>query len=121
VVAREEIGLEVNAEKTKYMVMSRDQNAGRNYSMKNDSKSFEREEQLKYFGTTLMDQIPFILKPGNVCYHLLQHLLSSSLLSKNIKTKTCRTIISPVILCGCETWSLTLIEECRLRVFENRC
>jgi hypothetical protein len=55
-VARKEIGLEVNAEKTKYMVMSRDQNAGRNYSMKNDNKSFEREEQLKYFGTNILDQ-----------------------------------------------------------------
>ena len=57
VVVRKEIGLEVNAEKTKCMIMSPGQNAGRNYNMKNDNESFEREEQLKYFGTTLMDQI----------------------------------------------------------------
>jgi len=46
--------------------------------------------------------------------------LSSSLLSKNLKIKIYRTIILPVVSYGCETWSLTLMEECRLRVFENR-
>jgi hypothetical protein len=50
----------------------------------------------------------------------VQNLLSSSLLSKNVKTKIYRTIILPVVLYGCETWSFTLREECRLRVFENR-
>ena len=47
-------------------------------------------------------------------------LLSYSLLSKNLNIKICRTIILPVVLYGCETWSLTLREERRLRVFENR-
>jgi hypothetical protein len=46
--------------------------------------------------------------------------LYSSLLSKSVKIKIYRTIIFPVVLYGCETWSLTLMEECRLRVFENR-
>jgi len=50
----------------------------------------------------------------------VQNLLSSSLLSKNLKIKIYRTIILPVVLYGCETWSLTLKEERRLRVFENR-
>jgi hypothetical protein len=50
----------------------------------------------------------------------LQNLLSSSLLSKNLKIKIYITIISPVVLYGCETWSLTFREERRLRVFENR-
>jgi len=49
----------------------------------------------------------------------LENLMSSSLLSKNLKIKVYRTIILPVILYGCETWSLTLREERRLRVFEN--
>jgi len=48
-----------------------------------------------------------------------ENLLSSSLLSKKLKIKICRTIILPVVLYGCETWSLTLREERRLRVFEN--
>ena len=46
--------------------------------------------------------------------------LSSSLLSKNLKIKINRTIVLPAVLYGCETWSLTVREECRLRVFENR-
>ena len=58
------------------------------------------------------------LKSGNACYHSLQNLLSFSLLAENIKIKIFRTIILPVLY-GCETWSLTLSEEHRLRVFEN--
>ena len=50
----------------------------------------------------------------------MQNLLSSGLLSKNIKIKIYSAVILPVVLCGCETWSLTLREERRLRVFENR-
>ena len=54
------------------------------------------------------------------CYYSVQTLLSSRLLSKNLKIKIFKTIVLPVVLYGCETWSLTLREECRLRVFENR-
>ena len=50
----------------------------------------------------------------------MQNLLSSRLLSKNLKIKIYRTIIMPVVLYGCGTWSLTLREERRLRMFENR-
>jgi hypothetical protein len=50
----------------------------------------------------------------------VQNLLSSSFLSKNLKVKIYRTVFFPVVLYGCETWSLTLREEHRLRVFENR-
>ena len=53
VVASKEIGLEVNADKTKYMVMSRDQNARRSHDIKTDNSCFERVEQLRYLGTTL--------------------------------------------------------------------
>ena len=56
VVASKEIGLEVNADKSKYMVMSRDQNGGRSYSIKTDNRSFERVEEFKYLGTTLTNQ-----------------------------------------------------------------
>jgi hypothetical protein len=80
----------------------------------------------EYLGTTLTDQnsiqeeIKSRLKLGNACCHSVQNLLSSSLLSKNLKIKIYRTIIWPVVLYGCETWSLTLREEHRLRVLENR-
>jgi len=57
---------------------------------------------------------------GNACYYSVQNLLSSSLLSKTLKMKTYRTLILSVVLYGCETWSLTLREERRLSVCENR-
>jgi hypothetical protein len=116
----------VNAEKTKYMVMSRDQNTGRNGNIQIGSKSFETVKHFKYLGTTLTDQnsiheeVKSRLKSGNACYHLVQNLLSSSLLSKNVKIKIYRTIIMLVVLYGCESWSLTLREGSRLMVFENK-
>jgi hypothetical protein len=57
---------------------------------------------------------------ANACYHAVQNLWSSRLLSRNVKIKIYKTIILPVVLYGCETMSLTLREEHRLRVFENR-
>jgi len=126
VVAPKETGLEVNDYKTKYMIMSRDQNAGRSYSMKIDNSSIERVEEFKYLGTTLTNQnsiqeIKSSLKFGSAFYYSVQNLLSSSLISKNLKIKIYRTTYN-FARCpdGCGTWSLTLGEERRLRVFENR-
>ena len=56
VVATKEIGLEVNADKTKYMVMSREQTAGLSHTVKVDNSSIERVEEFKYLGTTLTNQ-----------------------------------------------------------------
>jgi hypothetical protein len=56
----------------------------------------------------------------NACYYSVHNLLSSRLISKNLKIKIYKTVILPVMLYECETWSLTLREEYRLRVFENR-
>ena len=61
-----------------------------------------------------------LYRPDDTCYYSVQNILSSSLLSKNLKIKIYRTIILSVVLYGCETWSVTLREERRLRVFENR-
>jgi hypothetical protein len=105
---------EVNADKTKYMVMSREQTAGLGHNMEVDNSSIEREEEFKIFGKTLTDhsliqeEIKNRFKLGNACLHSVQNLLSSSLLSKNIKIKIYRTIIVSVVVYGCETWSLTL-------------
>ena len=106
--------------------MSRDQKAGRRWNTKIYYSSFERVEKLKYFGTTLTyqnsirEEIKSRLKSRNACYHSVQNLLFSSLLSKNLKIEVRIIIISTVMLYGCETWSLTLWEERRLRVCENR-
>ena len=70
---------------------------------------------------SIPEEIKSRLKLGNSCYYSVQNLLSSSLLSKDLKIKIYRTIILPVFLYGCETWSLILREQRRLRVFENRC
>ena len=70
--------------------------------------------------TIIFPDIKCTLKSRNACYYSVQNLLSSSLLYKNIKIKIYRTIILPVVLYGCETWSFTLREERRLRMFENR-
>ena len=119
--ATKEIGLEVNADKTKYMIMSRDQNVARSYRMKIDNSSIERVEEFNVNkSNSVREEIKNRLKLGNACYYSVQNLLSSSLLSKNLKIKIYRTIILPIVLYGCETSSLTLREELRLRVSENR-
>jgi len=105
--------------------MSRDQKAVRSHSININNSSFERVEEFEYFGTTLTIQNSIQkesksrLKSANACYHSVQNLLSSTALSKNLKIKIYITIILPFVLCGCETWSLTLREERRLRVFES--
>ena len=68
----------------------------------------------------IQEEIKSRLKSGNICCLSVQNLLSSCLLSKNIKIKIYKTIILPVVLYVCETWLLTLREERRLRVCENR-
>jgi len=69
---------------------------------------------------SIHEEIKCRLRSENACYYLVQNLLSSSLLSKNIKVKIYRTIILPFVLYGCETWSPTVSEEHRPRVFGNR-
>jgi hypothetical protein len=124
--ASKEVGLEINVEKTKYMLVSHHQNVGRNQDIKIANRSFGNVTQFKYLGTTVTNQnliqedIKRRLNSGNACYHSVQNLLSSRLLSRNLKIRIYKTIILPVVLHGCETWSQTLREEQRFRVFENR-
>ena len=82
-------------------------------------------EEFKYLRTALTNQnstqeeIKSRMESGNACCHLVQNLLSSSWLSKSIKIKIYILVILPFVLYRSETWSLTLREEHRLRVFEN--
>jgi len=92
-IASEETKPEVNADKSKYMDMSRDRNAGRSHSIKNYNSSSETVEDFTYLGTILKNQnsiqeeIKSRLKSGNACCHSEQNILFSSLLSKYLKIK----------------------------------
>jgi hypothetical protein len=85
------VDLEVNSEKTKYMLRSCHPNAGQNHDIKIADISFENVAQLKYFGmrvtnqNLIQEEIKRRLSSGNDCYHSIQKLLLSCLLTKNIK------------------------------------
>ena len=85
-VASKVTGIEVTADTTKYMVLSRNHKTGRSHNVQIDNSSFERVEGFKYLGTSLSnensvkDEIKGTLKPRNTCYHSVQNLLPSSLL-----------------------------------------
>jgi hypothetical protein len=83
--ARKEVGLEINVKKTKYMSLSRHQNANQNCDIKIANRLFENMSQFRYLGVTVTNQRR--LNSGNACFHYVQNLLSSRLLSKNIKIR----------------------------------
>jgi hypothetical protein len=91
------------------MLLSRQQNVGQNGDIKIANRSFENVSQFKYLETIvtnqnlILEEIKGRLNSGNVCYHSVQNLLSSRLLSKILKIIICKTIILPVVLYGCET------------------
>jgi hypothetical protein len=96
------------------MLLSRHQNVGQNRDIKIANRSSENASQLKYLGTTVTNQnliqeeIKRRLNSGNACYLSVKNLLSSRLLSKNVKIRMYKTIILLVVMYGCETWSVTL-------------
>jgi hypothetical protein len=94
--------------------------------MKTAKISFETYGTVQIFGNDTnksnltQKEIKGRLNSNNACYQSVQNLLSSCLLSKNVKIRIYKTTILPFVLCGCEIWSLTLREEHRLRKFEKR-
>jgi hypothetical protein len=108
------------------MLMSHSQRIGKKHSINITNRCFEDVAKFRYLGTTLTNQNGMHeenksrLNLGNACYHSVQSLLSSCLLSRNVKVEIYKTIILLVVFYGCETWLRTLREEHILRVFENR-
>jgi hypothetical protein len=98
--------------------MSCRQITGRNHNIKVGNKSFQSVATFKYLGMVVTNEngvhegIKSKLNSGNSCYHAVQTFLSCRLLCKNIKIEILKTIILPVVLYGCETWSLTFGKEC---------
>jgi hypothetical protein len=86
--ASKEVGLEINVEKTKYMLLSCHQNVGQNRDKRIENRLFENESKFKYLGTTvttenlIQEKIKRRLNSGNACYHSFQNLLSSCMLQK---------------------------------------
>jgi hypothetical protein len=98
------------------MLLSHHQNAGQNLDIVTGNRCFENMAQFRCLGTMITNQN--LIQDGikrrlNVSYHSVQNLVSSRLLSKNIQIRIYKTIILPVVLYGCETWSVTLREEHR--------
>jgi hypothetical protein len=94
------------------MLLFRHQNSRQNHDVR-IAKSFKKVAQFRYWETTVINQNLIQeeikrLNSGNACYHSVQNLLSSPLPSKNVKIRIYETIILPVVLYECETWSLTL-------------
>jgi hypothetical protein len=101
------------------MLLSRQQNAGQNQDIKIANIYFENVAQFRYLGTTtknenlIQEESKRRLNSGNGCYHSVQNILSSRMLSKNIKIRIYKSITLRVVLYGYGTWPLTLREEHR--------
>ena len=99
------------------MITSRHQNIIQNQNIVIGNLSFENVEKFRYLGVAVTntndmhEDIKRRINMGNACYYSLENILSHRLLFKKLKVKTYKTIILPVVLYGCETWSLTLREE----------
>jgi hypothetical protein len=95
------------------MLMSHHQNIWQNCNIKIAHRPFEDVAKFRYFG---MKEIKSRLNSNNACCHSFRNHCCSCLLYEKVKIKTYKTIILPVVLYGCETWSLTIREEHRLSV-----
>jgi hypothetical protein len=117
ILVSKEVSLEINIERTKYMLLSCHQNASQNWDIKIANRLFENVSPLKYLGTTITNESLILVENkrrfnfGNACYHSVQNLLSCFLQLENLKVRIYKTIIFLAVLYGCETWYLILREE----------
>lgn len=124
--AGKEIGLLVNENKTKYLTLDRQHGSriGQNVTM--NEFNFEVVQSFKYLGSIvnitndIEEEIQTRLAQGNRCFYALKHLFKSSLLSRTTKFRLYKTMVRPIVLYGCETWTLTNRHENVLNVFERK-
>jgi ribosomal protein L20A (L18A) len=117
--ASRDVEVEINAEKMKYIITSHYQNLGQNHKVRIANESLENVTEFTYLDMTLTltnqddiyDEMKSRLSSGNAYCHSVQNLLCSCLLLRKLKIKVYKTVILPLVLYGCETWSLTLTEE----------
>jgi hypothetical protein len=125
--AAKRVGLEINAEKTEYMVVQRHEQIGCcNEVLEVENYKFKRVQQFKYLGTLITQnneigtEIKARIQAANKCYFGLTMLLRSRVISKNLKSQIYQTLIKPVVTYGSETWTMRKKDENALLVFERK-
>jgi len=122
----DKIGLQVNIDNTKYMIINQDTGNEGDKNIRISYEVIEKGNKFTYLGTyvtsktEVAEKIKSRLVSGNACFYSVQKFLTSQLISRKLKMKIYRTVILPVLLYGCESWSTTLADEHKLRVFENK-
>jgi hypothetical protein len=122
--ASQKMGLMINYDETKYMGTTCKPNKEKYIRINNSD--IERVNQFKYLGSFITNnnkissEISHRINMGNTCYYGLRNILRSKLLKEDIKFKIYKTLIRPVVLYGCESWTLTTKEEERLKIFERK-
>uniref|UniRef100_A0A8D8YS40 Craniofacial development protein 2 n=1 Tax=Cacopsylla melanoneura TaxID=428564 RepID=A0A8D8YS40_9HEMI len=122
----EELGLIVNENKSKYMVMSADENRRKPKDLEIGQRKFEGVAQFKYLGDTLDHQVRIDIAikeritSGNKAYFANLNLLKSKIINRKTKIKIYKTLIRPVVTYGGETWTLKQEDQEKLRRFERK-
>jgi len=124
IMAGKEIGLHINGDKTKYLILSRQHHTTRQLEI--EGFSFERIEHFKYLGAWVnenansQEEIRKKLIAANRCYFGLSTLFKSKLLSRRSKTTLYKVLIRPIALYASETWATTKMDKKKLDVFERK-
>ncbi|KAL4154352.1 hypothetical protein QTP88_000231 [Uroleucon formosanum] len=124
ILSSKKMGLKINENKTKYMLMSRRPTPLQNVSI--DHFSFEQVENFKYLGANINhknnmhNEIKSRISAANRGYHAMRKMFTSKLLSKDTKKKLYIAYLRPIVMYGCETWSTTQGDENKLLTFERK-
>jgi hypothetical protein len=122
----EEIGLRINSDKTKYMLLSRKGPSGQHRNIIINGTTYKQCSSCKYLGSliteddNMKEEIRSRIAAGNRCYLALQSVFKTRSLSKNLKSKVYRTTVRPAVMCGSKTWALLKEDEESLRRWERK-